>query len=185
VVWLEENYTGHWSDAFLAVRFARNAKEIRKAQITTKADAVKLVKVLDSERRASERDPNPQALVLREQGLNTAQIAKTLEVGRSTVERWLDPKRVERENTRTATRRKAAVAALRKVEREAQRKAIAARVKGDGSPLSEAYANVRKAAQMLEFARTNQPKDAEAILPMQDALYRVEDDLGNLLRGRR
>ena len=182
MIWLEDNYPGHFTEAFMAIRFARNAQEIRQRQITTKKDAIELVRSLDAERRVTEKEPNPQAQALADQGLSHTAIARRMGVNRATVTRWLNPKRTARERKVQHDRAKAARLALRKFEREAQRKAVAKRVRGDGTPLSEAYANVRKAVQMLEFARTAYSAEASSILSLQDKLYEVEDALGQMLR---
>jgi len=173
--WVADNYSGHFTNAYMCVRFARNAKAILDSGVTTKRDALTLVKTVEAEARASERERAPEAKRLIKEGYSQRQAAEIMGVHRRTVERLASPDA----DKRAKDRNKAARAALRKAEQDAEtRAAVKMLGKGRTKTLADVYALVRQAVQAAEAVGTD-------ALEVQEKLYEVEDLIGALLRGHK
>jgi DNA-binding CsgD family transcriptional regulator len=176
--WLEDNYHGHFTNAFMCMRFARNARAIEAEGVTTGSDALIVARRIEAEAKASETERAPEAKRLRKEGLTVPEVARTMGLNPRTVTKLT----TQGGYTYDTTRQKAARAALRKVEREAEIKAARKMISGRGKSLSDVYGLVRQLQQVVD--RVQEPGKEPVVLEVQQKLYDLEDLIGDALRRR-
>lgn len=168
LAWLGANFEGCRSTANHYQRFHKYRDELRAGMgigeardlLRGRPDVAKRgLPALPTEVR------NEAVRLVREERLPVRDVAARLDISRSTVNDWLDPKRASEKRTRFANKRKAANAALAKVERE---KAIRAAVRKAGAGLSEAYSMSARMAKVLAQAEAEATTD-EARAALADA----------------
>lgn len=110
-----------------------------------------------------------RARKLHQEGMTGEEIAKTLNVSKSTVSRWVRGKQY---NANRRRREKAARAALKRAERDRAMKRL-------GGDVGEVYSLVRRLAQAVDQARTtSEDKDFRLHLSIAATkLHQVEDEI--------
>jgi hypothetical protein len=174
--WIEDNYHGHFTNAYMCMRFARNARAIEAEGVTTGSDALVVARRIEAEAKASEAERAPEAKRLRKEGLSVGETARTMGLNKRTVIKLTN----QDGYTKDLTRMKAARAALRRVEREAEIKAARKMISGRGKSLSDLYGLVRQLQQTAD--RVQAPGQESVVLEVQEKLYDLEDLIGDTLR---
>jgi hypothetical protein len=201
--WLADNFAGsrelasrymrlaHYEDIVLARPWADEQPKVgnqwthdRGAETTRAWEYLRgLPPVSEGRAKRYDEATHEEARRLHTNGVSYREIGRMLGVNHHTIARWCDADYARRRKQEQNRRKKRERAEAARRKAEARDRAIA-RIKGPGP---EAYALLRKAAQLLDRAasESSKPEERAAFLCALDALPKAEDEVVRALRAAR
>jgi hypothetical protein len=148
--WLAENFEYGNSWARVAMRAARNQKEVRASGVTSLRGMRNFLTAIDASHAPTGVLKRPQwmkdeALRLRAEGSTLPAIAQELEISVASAYLWTNPDAVKRKREYDSRRHRQRLAATRALTQQQQDKAIKQAVKKQGGAIAELYAIAERA----------------------------------------